>query len=185
MEVLEEWRRAQEGSGEGGRRIECELRDVSTRGKYFQVSPVPCSPVPCGHAAALLALALTPYRPPAPTHATPAQSVFLLLSLPEPLRSLHEATRTRLNQTHQPPYMPHVSLLYADIPAEEAQGVIRDMEREGWFEREAGGDGEGVQIRLPSGGAERKVGKIEFDRVELWDCTGEVGGWRCIRGVDL
>lgn len=100
--------------------------------------------------------------------------------------------RTRFGKESQPPYFPHISLLYADIPAEEARRHIARLEKEGWFERvgSAASRVEGPKEEHGKGGEEavrvKDVGgEVSFDEVQLWDCNGPVAGWKKLRSMSL
>lgn len=113
--------------------------------------------------------------------------------------------RTRFHKESQPSYYPHISLLYADIPAEEVRVQIARLEKEGWFERVAcaasSADGLAVERDTEGKGEERgregeggkrdavrvrDVGsEVRFDEVQLWDCNGPVAGWRKLRSMSL
>ncbi|PWN20959.1 hypothetical protein BCV69DRAFT_179807 [Microstroma glucosiphilum] len=120
------------------------------------------------------------------------QCLLLALSLPQRLAELNNIMRHRFKKESQRPYFPHISLLYADIPAEEARGQIARLQKEGWFERvgsAASGAGR-PQEEQGKGGEEavrvKDVGsEVSFDEVQLWDCNGPVAGWKKLRSMSL
>jgi 2'-5' RNA ligase len=53
--------------------------------------------------------------------------LFVHAALAEPLRKAHQAARQAFGHDREPPFMPHLSLLYGDFPRSLKEGVIREM----------------------------------------------------------
>jgi hypothetical protein len=90
--------------------------------------------------------------------------VYALCEMEPALVSANAALQSEFG--HAEPFMPHLSLLYADIPDAETREGIRA----------------GVE------GAVAAAGGVEVERVELWDTTGHLRGasthegrWRLLR----
>lgn len=70
------------------------------------------------------------------------------------------------------PYMPHVSLLYSDLDAVQAQAVIDHLELSGEFHRNPQFSMQGIKA-------------ITFDTIELWNCNGPVEEWARLRSLPI
>jgi 2'-5' RNA ligase len=77
------------------------------------------------------------------------------------LTGLNQAARQAWNLDQATPYMPHLSLLYSDIPDERKDPIVAE-----------------ISLRLPVG--------VRIDAAELW-AVGEAGvpGWRRVARVPL
>ena len=53
--------------------------------------------------------------------------LFVCTAPTEPLRKAHQAARQGFGHDRDPPFMPHLSLLYGDFPRSLKEGVIREM----------------------------------------------------------
>lgn len=58
------------------------------------------------------------------------------------------------------------------MSADQAQNVISRMEQEGTFRRS-------------QSFSFQSITSIDFDSVELWDCTGPVQDWKRLKGLSL
>ncbi|KAK0531853.1 hypothetical protein OC835_003535 [Tilletia horrida] len=102
------------------------------------------------------------------------------------LMALNSALRTAFDLiTSQPPYFPHLSLLYGDLTPTQIQDTIQTLLDRGIFERHAG-DSEGV-VLVGDGKEEDevRVDALELVHVELWDCEGRPEEWKQVHSLTL
>jgi len=53
--------------------------------------------------------------------------LFVHAAVAEPLRKAHQAARQAFGHEREPPFMPHLSLLYGDFPRSLKEGVIQEI----------------------------------------------------------
>ncbi|KAJ9478877.1 hypothetical protein PHBOTO_002369 [Pseudozyma hubeiensis] len=108
------------------------------------------------------------------------QCILISLETTESLLDLNSIT-SRIVNSHFPPipsstaeqYFPHISLLYSSISQPSAQSQIHQMQQHKIFTPNK----QGISFRGFS--------DVEFDRVEVWDCTGKPEDWTKKASVPL
>lgn len=114
----------------------------------------------------------------------------LALDKTAPLLRLYDCARSTLDVQadgttlrERPPYFPHISLLYSEISAEEAQQRIDQLKSAGSLVTL----GHGVQVTNTGFGDDhiQPLESVRFTRLELWDCNGDVSSWKKLEGMDI
>ena len=107
-------------------------------------------------------------------------------------------------------YFPHLSLVYSNLSSSEAQAKIDELKKLGVIvpspssppassihgTSSPSDDQGGVTITQPAksattsegasdAGERPRLSRLTLDRVQLWDCTGPVQGWKMVKQVDL
>ncbi|KDN39246.1 2, 3 cyclic phosphodiesterase [Tilletiaria anomala UBC 951] len=105
------------------------------------------------------------------------QCVLIELEQQPALMALNEAMRKAFNKQEQPPYFPHISLLYAGIGGEGAEAEIAWAgEHRLWTKK-----GQSIEV----GPANARVGVATFSKLSLWDTNGPVAQWKKLREMDV
>jgi len=104
-----------------------------------------------------------------------SQNILISLESTKPLGTLNDVFKKAFSQDSQPPYFPHLSLLYSDLSGTEAQKIIEVMEQDGTWKEEAPGCWFGRE----------KIRDVQFEEIELWDCNGPVGDWKKLNSMKL
>lgn len=97
----------------------------------------------------------------------------------ERLMSLNQHMRQAFNLDDQPAFFPHISLLYADLTAEQARAQIRDMEHRGVFTRNTDSAESASRINFAG------LTHLDFLEVQLYDCNGPPESWKSLHTFSL
>ena len=103
------------------------------------------------------------------------QCILIALEQQPKLIALNQALRRAFHLTEQPPYFPHVSLLYADIDADESKRQISRMESDGIFKRN----------KSQQGISFAGLDSIDFVSIDLYDCNGRPDEWKMLHSIPL
>lgn len=120
------------------------FKDVTTRGRYFQ--------------CILLAL-------------HPTKALLELNSIANRCVDRHFPPPLTARDKEQ--YFPHISLLYADLTAKDAQHQIDGLKEQRVFRK----NDDGVQFK--------GFNEITFGSVDVWDCTGRPEDWKKVHSIPL
>ncbi|KAL9932543.1 hypothetical protein V8E36_008660 [Tilletia maclaganii] len=108
------------------------------------------------------------------------------------LAALHKDTslldlNSRLRKTFdldavQPPFFPHLSLLYGDLDEKQANETIAKFQARNIFRPTS----DGVAIGRPDDGDKASsVETLQMVNVELWDCSGKPEEWSKLHSLQL
>lgn len=111
------------------------------------------------------------------------QCILISLTSSPPLLSLHQTTRHLVNH-HFPPtpsssssspehYFPHISLLYASLTPSQTSQQITQMRQNGTFSPH----NDGINFK--------GFTQVQFESIDVYDCTGRPQDWVKLHSVPL
>lgn len=92
------------------------------------------------------------------------RSLFIRIRKTEEIDGAASVARKVFGEEHRAEYMPHMSLMYADMPVEKKESIAVEYGLQGLAER---------------------IGSVAIDRISVYRTSADVGKWKWIRDFEL